>query len=132
MYVGGIVSGPVPTIAKTNALDGLKIGKCGDELGLTAELLKNVPEEFISILPALYNNVVFINDWPESWCKTLFSMLPKKRGHYNLWTSDQLLTFVYYTKHVQIFYLDDPNIFWKQDSRKNSMGFSDDDLSQPT
>ena len=60
------------------AIQRLKTGKCGDEVGLTAELLKNVPEEFLSILLALYNNVLFTGERPESWCKTLFSMLPKK------------------------------------------------------
>ena len=39
---------------------------------------KNVPEEFLSILLALYNNVLFTGERPESWCKTVFSMLPKK------------------------------------------------------
>ena len=60
------------------AIQRLKTGKCGDEVGLTAELLKNVPEEFLSILLALYNNVLFTGERPESWCKRLFSMLPKK------------------------------------------------------
>ena len=52
---------------------------------------------------------------------------PKKRGQYNLRTSDQLLTFVDNTKHLHIFYSDDSNISWKQDSRKNSIGFGQDD-----
>ena len=64
MYVGGIVCGPVPTIAKTNALDGTWVGFIGTtccksatekwEMRLTAELLKSV-----RLLLALYNNVVF-------------------------------------------------------------------------
>ena len=65
------------------AIQRLKTGKCGDEVGLKAELLKNVP--------------------------------------------DQLPTFVYGTKHLHIFCLDDSNIFWKEDSRKSSMGFGQDD-----
>ena len=79
----------------------LKTWKCGDELGLTAKLLKHGPEEFLSILLTLYNNVLVTGERPESWCKTLFSMFPeKKKGHYNLRTSDQLQTFVRYTKHL--------------------------------
>jgi len=60
------------------AVRRLKSGKCGDELGLTAELLKHAPEEFLSTLLALYNNVLVTGERPESWCNTLFSMLPKK------------------------------------------------------
>ena len=46
--------------------------------GLTAELLKHAPEEFLNTLLTLYNNVLVTGERPESWCKTLFSMLPKK------------------------------------------------------
>ena len=44
----------------------------------------------------------------------------KKRGHYNLRTSDQLLTFVYYTKHLHIFYLDDSNFFGSRTARRTA------------
>jgi len=60
------------------AVQRLKTRKCGDELGLTAELLKHAPEEFLSTLLTLYNNVLVTGERPESWCNTLFSMLPKK------------------------------------------------------
>ena len=60
------------------AVQRLKTRKCGGELGLTAELLKHAPEEFVSTLLTLYNNVLVTGERPESWCKTLFSMLPKK------------------------------------------------------
>ena len=60
------------------AVQRLKTGKCVDELGLTAELLKHAPEEFLNTLLTLYNNVLVTGERPESWCKTLFSMLPKK------------------------------------------------------
>jgi len=39
------------------AVRRLKTGKCGGELGLTAELLKNAPEKFLRVLLALHNNV---------------------------------------------------------------------------
>ena len=60
------------------AVQRLKTGKCGDELGLTAELLKHAPEEFLNTLLTMYNNVLVTGERPESWCKTLFSMLPQK------------------------------------------------------
>ena len=60
------------------AIRRLKTGTCGDELGLTAELLQNAPVEFLGMLLALYNTVLLTGERPESWCKTLFSMLPKK------------------------------------------------------
>ena len=64
-----LVRGPVSTIAKTHALDGtsvelmklrcavqrLKTGKCGGELGSTAELLKKAPERFLSVSPPKKN-----------------------------------------------------------------------------
>ena len=78
------------------AVQRLKTGKCGDELGLTAELLKHAPEEFLNTLLTLYNNVLVTGEGPESWCRTLFSMLPKKKSHYNLRTSDQLQTFFFF------------------------------------
>ena len=40
------------------AVRRLKTGKCGGELGLTAELLKNAPETILGMLLALHNNVV--------------------------------------------------------------------------
>ena len=60
------------------AIRRLKTGKCGDGLGLTAELIQNAPAEFLGMLLALYNNALLTGERPESWCKTLFSMLPKK------------------------------------------------------
>ena len=62
------------------AVQWLKTGKCGDELGLTAELLQHAPEEFLNTLLTLYNNVLVTGERPESWCKTLFSMLSKNKA----------------------------------------------------
>ena len=47
----------------------------------------------------------------------------KKQDHYNLQTSDQLQTFVYYTKHLHIFYLDDWNIFLEVGQPEEQHGF---------
>ena len=67
------------------AVQGLTVGKCGDELGVTAELFKHAPGEFLSMLLAVYNNALSTGERPESWCNTLR-------------TSDQLRIFVHYTK----------------------------------
>ena len=48
------------------AVQRLKTGKCGDELGLTAELLKHAPEEFLNTLLTMYNNVLVTGERPES------------------------------------------------------------------
>ena len=85
--VGGIVVGPSQPLQRPMrltepgwdllelrfAVQRLKTGKCGDELGLTAELPQHAPEDFLSTLLTLYNNVLISGERPESWCKTLFS-----------------------------------------------------------
>ena len=56
----------------------LKNDKGGDEAGLTAGLLKHVPNEFLDALLRLYNDVLYTGEAPTSWSRTLFTMLPKK------------------------------------------------------
>ena len=60
------------------AIRRLKNDKGGDEVGLTAELLKHVPNEFLDALLRLCNDVLYTGEPPTSWSRTLFTMLPKK------------------------------------------------------
>ena len=74
-----VFSEPIWTIREMKAaIRRLKNGKGGDEVGLTAELLKHVPHEFLDALLQLYNDVLYTGEPPASWSKTLFTMLPKK------------------------------------------------------
>ena len=91
------------------AVQRLKTGKCGDELRLTAELLKHAPEGFLSTLLALFNNGLVTVERLESWCQTLFSI-----------TTCGLQTNCKDPFIIQ-------NSYWKQDSRKNGMDFGHDD-----
>ena len=52
--------------------------KCGDDVGLTAEVLKHAPAEFWDYLLSVYNDIFHHGTVPQSWCCTLFNMLPKK------------------------------------------------------
>ena len=56
----------------------LKGQKCGDDVGLTAELLKHAPAEFWDHLLSVYNDSFHHGTVPRSWCCTFFDMLPKK------------------------------------------------------
>ena len=74
-----VFSEPISTIQEMKAaIQRLKNGKGGDEVGLTAELLKHVPHEFLDALLRLYNDVLYTGEPPASWSKSLFTMLPKK------------------------------------------------------
>ena len=74
-----IFSEPLWTMNElTDAIRRLKNDKGGDEVGLTAEVLKHAPREFLDALLRLYNDVIYTGEPPVSWSKTLFTMLPKK------------------------------------------------------
>ena len=74
-----IFSEPLWTMNElTTAIPRLKNDKGGDEVGLTAEVLKHAPREFLDALLRLYNDVFYTGEPPVSWSKTLFTMLPKK------------------------------------------------------
>ena len=60
------------------AVHRLKLRKCGDDVGLTAEVLKHVPTEFWEHLLPVYNDILYHGAVPRSWLCTLFNMLPKK------------------------------------------------------
>ena len=60
------------------AVHRLKLRKCGDDVGLTAEVLKHAPTEFWEHLLPVYNDILYNGAVPRSWFCTLFNMLPKK------------------------------------------------------
>ena len=86
-----IFSEPLWTMNElTAAIRRLKNDKGGDEVGLTAEVLKHAPHEFLDALLRLYNDVFYTGEPPVSWSKTLFTMLPKKsesKTNYRLQTN---------------------------------------------
>ena len=51
---------------------------CGDDVGLTAEVLKHAPAEFWDYLLWVYNEIFHHGTVPQSWCCTLLNILPKK------------------------------------------------------
>ena len=87
-----LFAGPIQHLEKPNVLTEplwslaelgravlrLKLRKCGDDVGLTAEVLKHVPAEFWEHLLSVYNDILCHGTVPRSWCCTLFKMLPKK------------------------------------------------------
>ena len=60
------------------AVHRLKLRKCGDDVGLTAEVLKHAPTKFWEHLLPVYNDIPYHGAVPRSWFCTLFNMLPKK------------------------------------------------------
>ena len=88
----GLFAGPIQHVAKPNVLTEplwnlaelhravlrLKMHKCGDDVGLTAEVLKHAPAEFWDYLLSVYNDIFHHGTVPQSWCCTLFNMLPKE------------------------------------------------------
>ena len=60
------------------AIKRLKLKKSPDETGLTAELLKAVPEEFLVQTLAAFNVILESGRIPDTWKLTTFRMLPKK------------------------------------------------------
>ena len=87
-----LFAGPIQHLEKPNVLTEplwslaelgravlrLKLRKCGDDVGLTAEVLKHAPAEFWEHLLSVYNDILCHGTVPRSWCRTLFKMLPKK------------------------------------------------------
>ena len=87
-----LFAGPIQHLEKPNVLTEplwslaelgravlrLKLRKCGDDVGLTAEVLKHAPAEFWEHLLSVYNDILCHGTVPRSWCCTLFNMLPKK------------------------------------------------------
>ena len=61
----------------TKAIQRMKTQKAADERGLVAELLKHVPEDVLTKLLALMNDLLLSGELPPTWQKTVFQMLPK-------------------------------------------------------
>ena len=88
----GLFAGPIQLVAKPNVLIEplwnlaelhravlrLQMHKCGDDVGLTAEVLKHAPAEFWDYLLSVYNDTFHHGTVPRSCCCTLFNMLPRK------------------------------------------------------
>ena len=53
------------------------MAKAADETGLTAELLRHMPDDIYNALLQLFNHMLFSGEVPAAWRKTLFKMLPK-------------------------------------------------------
>ena len=61
----------------TEAIQRMKTQKTADECGLVAELLKHVPEDVLTKLLTLMNDLLLSGELPQTWQKTVFQMLPK-------------------------------------------------------
>ena len=61
----------------TKSIRRMKTQKTADECGLVAELLKHVPEDVLTKLLALMNDLLLSGELLPTWQKTVFQMLPK-------------------------------------------------------
>ena len=59
------------------AIRRAKLAKAADETGLTAELLRHMPDDICNHLLLMFNHMLFSGEVPAAWRKTLFKMLPK-------------------------------------------------------
>ena len=59
------------------AIRRAKLAKAADETGLTAELLRHMPDDICNDLLLMFNHMLFSGEVPAAWRKTLFKMLPK-------------------------------------------------------
>ena len=60
------------------AIKRLKINKASDDCGLTAELLKVAPDEYLIAMLDAFNFILRTGQIPASWKLTMFTMLPKE------------------------------------------------------
>ena len=76
LFAGNIISleRPVTTLEApwqrselTKAIQRMKTQKAADECGLVAELLKHVPEDGLTKLLALMNDLLFSGELPSTW-----------------------------------------------------------------
>jgi len=63
--------------ALKTAIRRAKLAKAADETGLTAELLRHMPNDICNDLLHMFNHMLFSGEVPAAWRKTLFKMLPK-------------------------------------------------------
>ena len=60
------------------AIGRLKVNKAPDTVGIAAELLKFIPDDFLQCLLDMYNFMLFNGSVPPVWKETVNGMLPKK------------------------------------------------------
>ena len=79
------------------AIKRLKMNETSDECGLVAELLHFAPDNVVTALLGIMNQILHTGEIPSSWNKTSFQMLPKTK---NARTTTDLRPIAYQT-HVQ-------------------------------
>ena len=62
------------------AIERMKANKASDECGLVAELLHFAPENVVTALVGIMNQILHTGQVPSSWQKTMFQMLPKTKN----------------------------------------------------
>ena len=62
------------------AIERMKANKASDECGLVAELLHFAPENVVTALLGIMNQILHTGQVPSSWQKTMFQMLPKTKN----------------------------------------------------
>ena len=87
LFVGPLISLPKPVALTEDAwtmqdlrvaIGRLQLKKSPDQCGVSAELLRHVPEEFLTALLRFYNSALEDGVVPDCWRTTCFHMLPKK------------------------------------------------------
>ena len=59
------------------AIGRAKLAKAAEKTGLTAELLRHMPDDICNDLLQMFNHMLLSGEVPAAWRKTLFKMLPK-------------------------------------------------------
>ena len=62
------------------AIKRLKMNKASDECGLVAELLHFAPDNVVTALLGIMNQILHTGEIPSSWNKTMFQMLPQTKS----------------------------------------------------
>ena len=62
------------------AIERMKANKASDECGLVAELLHFAPENVVTALLGIMNQILHTGQVPSSWQNTMFQMLPKTKN----------------------------------------------------
>ena len=87
LFVGPLISLPKPVALTEDAwtmqdlriaIGRLQLKKSPDQRGVSAELLRHVPEEFLTALLRFYNSALEDGLVPDCWRTTCFHMLRKK------------------------------------------------------
>ena len=112
----------------TTAIRRLKNDKWGDDVGLTAELLRHASRKFLDALLRFYNDVFYAGEPPVSWSKTLFTILKKKRKQNKLYTNFRpILNLRLLYKTFAYLLFEDWNMYWMHSNLENNMVSEQDD-----